>query len=237
MNIGNVAGVRPPSRRMAIYPCLGLMLIFPLLASVAEHALDSLAQSIGEIPARFISEGAIWLFGVLILGIAVLGEPRTLASIGLRRPTRWTPLWGLGAAIVLLALGGLASFVTYNVLHAPNHTPAQIEALVRGSLGFGLLLALRAGVIEEVLYRGLAIEQLAVLTGRRWLAALVATLAFIGVHALHFDPRQLIPVATAAFTLSGIYLWRHNLWVNIIAHTLIDAVAFTVVAVHATNLY
>jgi membrane protease YdiL (CAAX protease family) len=237
MSSENLAEGRAPNRRMAIYLCLALMLVFPLFASSAEHALGSLAQSIGEIPARFVSEGAIWCFGLLVLGIALLGEPRTLASIGLRRPTRWTPLWGLGAAIVLLALGGLASFVTYNVLHATNHTPEQVEALVRGSLGFGLLLALRAGVIEEVLYRGLAIEQLAVLTGRRWLAALVATLAFIAVHAVHFDPRQLIPIATASFALAGIYLWRRNLWINIIAHTLIDAVGFSAVALHATSLY
>jgi membrane protease YdiL (CAAX protease family) len=237
MGIGNLAGARAPNRRAAIYLCLALILIFPFFASSAEHALGGLAQSIGEIPARFASEGAIWSFGFLVLGISLFGEPRTLASIGLGSFTLWTPLWGLGAAILMIVLGGLASFVTYNVLHATNHTPAQVEALVRGSLGFGLLLALRAGVIEEVLYRGLAIEQLTVLTGRRWLAALVATLAFIAVHAVHFDPRQLIPIATAAFALTGIYLWRRNLWINIIAHTLIDAVGFSAVALHATKLY
>ena len=237
MNIGIIAAGRAPTRRMAIYLCLALMLIFPLFASTAEHALGGLAQSIGEIPARFVSEGAIWLFGSLVLGIALLGEPRTLASIGLRQPTLSTALWGIGAAIALIALGGLASFVTYNVLHATNNTPAQIEALTRGSLGFGLFLAPRAGVIEEVLYRGLAIEQLAVLTGRRWLAALVATLAFIAVHTTHFDLRQLIPITTVSFALAGIYLWRRNLWINIIAHTLIDALAFTVLALHLTRLY
>lgn len=237
MNVANIADRRAPSRRIAIYLSLALMLVFPLFASTAEHASGGLGQAIGEIPARFVSEGAIWSFGILVLGIALLGEPRTLASIGLQRPTLWTPLWGMGAAIALIALGGLASFITYKVLHAANHTPAQMEALVDGSLGFGLLLALRGGVIEEVLYRGLAIEQLAVLTGSRWLAAIIATLAFVAVHMVHFDPRQLIPIATAAFALAGIYLWRHNLWINIIAHTLIDAVAFSVVALHATKLY
>jgi membrane protease YdiL (CAAX protease family) len=35
----------------------------------------------------------------------------------------------------------------------------------------------------------------------------------------------------------GLYLWRGNLWINIVAHVLIDAVALGVVAVHATSLY
>jgi membrane protease YdiL (CAAX protease family) len=226
-----------PVRRVPILVCLGLMLAFPLFSSTMEHAVTGMAQRIGEVPARVVSEAAIWAFWALVLGIALIGEPRTLASIGLRRPSLWTPLWGIAAAIALLALGGLASFVTYNVLHAPNHTPAQAESLVRGSLAYALLLALRAGVTEEVLYRGLAIEQLTVLTGRRVLSAVIATLAFIAIHLVHFDLRQLIPVATASFGLAALYLWRHNLWINIIAHVLIDAVALGAVALHATELY
>jgi membrane protease YdiL (CAAX protease family) len=237
MSSAAAAQERPRARRPVIYLCLALMLVFPFFSSGLEQAVGNLAPSIGEIRARFVTEGAIWLFTAVVLGIALFGEPRTLASIGLRRPTLLTPLWGLGAAICLLALGGLASFVTYNVLHAPNHTAAQIEAIVHGSLIYALALAVRAGVTEEVLYRGLAIEQLTVLTGRRWLAALVATLAFVAVHTVHFDLRQLIPIATASFGLAALYLWRRNLWINIFAHTLIDAVALGAVALQATNLY
>jgi membrane protease YdiL (CAAX protease family) len=100
-----------------------------------------------------------------------------------------------------------------------------------------MFLAVRGGVVEEILYRGLAIEQLAALTGRRLLAALIATSVFVAVHLVHFDLRQLIPIATVSFGLAGIYLWKHNLWINIIAHGLIDALALGAVAAHATSLY
>jgi membrane protease YdiL (CAAX protease family) len=217
--------------------CLALMLAFPVFSTQVQGSTGALALLLGEFGARLITEATIWLYGALVVGIALGAERRTLASIGVRRPTVGTILGGLGAAIALLALSALASFVTYNVLHQANHTAAQIEALVRGSLVYALFLAVRGGVIEEVFYRGLAIEQLTALTGHRWVAAVGATLVFILMHALRFDIRQLIPIATASFGFMALYLWRRNLLVNIIAHFLIDALALGAVAVHATKLY
>lgn len=222
---------------MPIFVCLGMILIFPVLSVPVQSATSVLAPRIGEISARVITEGAIWLYAMVVLGIALFAECRTLASIELRRPTLGTVLWGFGGAVALLAMGALASFVTYNVLHQPNHSPAQIEALVRGSLIYALSLAFRGGVVEELFYRGLAIEQLTSLTGSRWFAAVSATLVFVLVHALRFDLLQLIPIAVASFGFTGLYLWRRNLLVNMIAHCLIDAVALGAVALRATSLY
>lgn len=225
------------ARRGPILICLGLMLIFPVFAVRVQGATGGLAAQIGELSARILTESAIWMYAALVLGIALFVERRTLGSIGLRRPTLGTWIWGLGSALALLALSAAASFVTYRVLQQPNHAVAEIEALVRGSLVYALFLALRAGVIEEIFYRGLAIEQLTALTGNRVFAALAATLVFISIHSLRFDPRQLIPIATASFGFAGLYLWRRTLLVNIIAHFLIDAVALGAVAVRATSLY
>lgn len=229
--------VAEPVRRLPIFVSLGLILVFPVFSVPVQGAVAALAPRIGEIPARVATEGAIWFYAALVLGIALFGEGRTLASIGLRRSTFGTVLWGLGAAVGILALGALASFVTYNVLHQPNHTAGQIEALVRGSLVYAIFLAVRGGVVEELFYRGLAIEQLTVLTGSRPFAALGATTVFVFVHALRFDFLQLIPIATASFGFMGLYLWRRNLLVNMIAHAFIDSVALGAVALHATSLY
>lgn len=79
--------------------------------------------------------------------------------------------------------------------------------------------------MEEILFRGLAIEQLTVLTGRRRLSVFLATLVFILGHMLNFDWAQLVPVAGASIVVAGLYVWRHDLWANIIAHTAIDVVA------------
>jgi len=213
------------------------MAVFPFFSARVQGATGTLAEQVGEIPARVVTEAAIWLYGAVVLCLALLGERRTLASIGLRRPTLLVPLWGFLAAIALLALGAAASFLTYKVLHRPNQAVAEIEALVRGSLGYALCLALRAGVIEEILYRGLAIEQLTTLTGSRWLGAVGATLFFVMVHAVRFDVFQLIPIATASIGFTVLYVWRRNLWINMIAHFLIDAVALGAVAMKATSLY
>lgn len=96
---------------------------------------------------------------------------------------------------------------------------------------------MRGGVIEEVLYHGLAIEQLTVLSRRRWLAASLATVFFILVHTLRFDLRQLVSISVLSVGFALLYLWRRNLWINIVAHFLIDALALGAVALRATSLY
>ena len=222
---------------LPLFVCLALIAAFPIFSLYVQGLTALLAPRIGEITSRFATESAIWLYAALVVSIAMFGEPRSLASIGLRRPTLGAGVWGLGAAVTILAMGALASFVTYNVLHQPNRSPADVEALVGDSLVYALCLAVRGGVIEEIFYRGLAIEQLTVLTGRRWFAALVATVFFIVVHALRFNTPQLIPIATASTGFAVLYLWRRNLWINIIAHVLIDAVALGAVALRATSLY
>jgi hypothetical protein len=50
-----------PRQRLSIFVCLGLMLIYPLFAVSVQKATASLAGSVGEIEARTITEGAIWL--------------------------------------------------------------------------------------------------------------------------------------------------------------------------------
>ena len=68
------------------------------------------------------------------------------------------------------------------------------------------------------------------LSGNRWLAASVATLGFILIHALRFDLIQLIPIAAVSVILTALYLWRHDLLANIIAHVLVDGVGLVTLA-------
>ena len=236
-DVGDKSETSQSVRTLAMLVCLGMILIYPVLSVPVQGATGVLAQRFGEITARVVTEGVIWSYAVFVLGMSIFADRRILASIGLGRPTLGTVLWGLSGAVALLGLGGLASFVTYTVLHQPNHSPAQVEALIRGSLIYALFLALRAGVIEELLYRGLSIEQLTFLTGSRWFAASISTLAFVLLHALRFNPLQLIPIAVASCGFAGLYLWRRNILMNMIAHSLIDAVAFAAVALRATSLY
>jgi uncharacterized protein len=225
-----------PVRRVPIALCLALIFIYPLLAVPLQAPLHEVVRRFGRDEARFAAEGFAWLYAVAVLAIALFWERRTLASIGLRKPTLASLGFGIGAVVAIYIFGGLAGYVVYFVLHAPERAPAQIAALLGGSLLYALSLGVRAGVIEEIFFRGLAIEQLTVLTGRRWLSALIATIVFVVMHALFFDWVQLVPIAAISVVLAVLYLWRHDLWANIIAHAVVDSISLTVIALHLGKL-
>jgi membrane protease YdiL (CAAX protease family) len=78
--------------------------------------------------------------------------------------------------------------------------------------------------------------QASVLTGRRRLSAIIATLVFIAVHALHFDWIQVVPIAPVATVLATLYLWRHDLWANIVAHIAVDSAGLVSLALQTHKL-
>jgi membrane protease YdiL (CAAX protease family) len=218
--------------RAPIWVSLGLIVLYPFFASAGEGVFRGLSHSIGSVAAHFAIEATIWLYGAAVLAIALYWERRTLSSIGLRRPT-WSSLgFGVAGAVAMAGAIILGGMVVYGWLHQPEHEDAQVAAIVGGSAVYAVCLAVRAGVIEEILFRGLAIEQLTVLTGRKWLSALLATLVFVIAHMLHFDWAQLVPVSAVSIVIVCLYLWRKDLWANIIAHTLIDLIAVLAVVFH-----
>ncbi|MGI9088006.1 MAG: CPBP family intramembrane glutamic endopeptidase [Chthoniobacterales bacterium] len=219
--------------RGAILVCLGLILVYPLVSVPVQASVHNLVPRIGEIAARVVTEGAIWLYAAIVLAVAFFGERRTLASIGLRR-FRFASLgFAVAGAVAMAGAGALAAYLVYGLLHRAEHAEAQAAALVHGSVAYALCLAVRAGVVEEILFRGLAIEQLTVLTGSRWVSAFLATTVFIVIHALHFDWIQLVPIAAVSVVLVGLYLWRRDLWANILAHILVDGVGLVALALQA----
>jgi len=53
------------------------------------------------------------------------------------------------------------------------------------------------------------------------------------IHALHFDWIQLVPIAAVSVVLVGLYLWRRDLWANIMAHIMVDGVGLVTLALQA----
>ncbi len=219
-----------PLRRRPILICLFLILVYPLFSVPVQASIQDLVPRFGEIDARIITEAAIWFYAAVVLAIALLWERRLLASIGLRKPTLASLGFGFAGAVAMVGAGLLAGYVVYGLLHQPEHADAQAAALVRGSAVYALCLSVRAGIIEEIFFRGLAIEQLTSLTGSRWLSALIAAVVFVLIHALHFDWVQLIPIAAVTIVLTGLYLWQRDLMANIIAHVVVDAAGLVTLA-------
>jgi membrane protease YdiL (CAAX protease family) len=87
-------------------------------------------------------------------------------------------------------------------------------------------LVTRAAVFEELYYRGFAIERIAELTGRRWIAALLSLAVFTLAHLGYWGWTHLLVAGVGGLVLTVLYLLRRDLASNMLAHWLTDGVGF-----------
>ena len=156
---------------------------------------------------------------VVVIAIVIKGERLPLSSIGLRQPD-----WSTLATALLLFLVGffVMPLVTTPLVEAWGRRGADagIAELAVCPAWFRIFLAVTSGIVEETLYRGYAVERLSTITGRRWLGATLATLAFAAAHipmwGLGFSLAADLP---AGILLVAFYLWRRDLIANMLAHS------------------
>lgn len=171
--------------------------------------------------ATTLRELLILAMTATLLWIIIAKEKLPLSSIGIRRDRigRWLA-WSLGLTIVIFAtlVATLALFEVFGVRYGEGE-----NATISPSIWVTLLTVVRAGISEEIFYRGFAIERLQTLTGSKWAAAIIPLLMFAGFHF-----RQGVPGILLAFVLgaifTGFYLWKRNLTAAITAHFLVDFV-------------
>ena len=126
--------------------------------------------------------------------------------------------WGFVIAIVSAAVaGGLAYLTGYG--HGPGS--AAFEKL---PLWLITLIVIRAGVVEELFYRGYAIERLRLIGLGRFWSVIIPLVIFSLGHWSGGVANILIAFAAGAL-LTGFYLWRRDLVANMIGHGLVDFVA------------
>ena len=169
--------------------------------------------------SALLKEALIWLNAVALILIIRRGEHLPLRSIGLGTARWWKSiLWGLVIAIVsAVVVGALAYLTSYG--HGPGS--AAFEKL---PLWLITAIVFRAGVVEELFYRGYAIERLRMIgLGRVWSVAIPLVIFSLG-HWSGGAANILIAFA-AGLILTGFYLWRRDLVANMIGHGLIDFVA------------
>jgi len=172
------------------------------------------------------SNGAIVVRELAILGLTAFliwvvrtRERLPLSSIGIRSDILGRSLaWGFGLALVCFAVlaACLTAFAALGIHYGEGTAIAH-------ALPVTLLAVIRAGISEEVLYRGYALERLQTLTGSKWIAAVITLVMFAAFHY-----RQGMPGVFLAFTigavLTGFYLWKRNLVAAMFAHFLVDFV-------------
>ena len=152
-------------------------------------------------------------------GLLVLvkrGEKLPLRTIGLGTSVWWkSALWGL---VTMLLCGGAAEFLGKMTRH--DGTASSFERL---PLWVFVLIVLRAGIVEELFYRGYAIERLEAIRAGRFASAAIPLFVFAAGHHRGAWLDVLQPLVLGGI-LTGFYLWRRDLVANILAHTIVDLV-------------
>ena len=178
-----------------------------------------------SLAAHVAREGVWWALGcVLLLWVARI-ERSPLSSLGLREPTIATIGWGVAFVAPAMASVMLSYAVLFPMLGLHQNMETT-RSLVTVPLWLQTATMVRAGVVEEILYRGYPIERLTFLTGRRWLAATLSILVFTASHISTWGYAQLIVVAFGAVLLTALYLWRRDLPACMIAHALTAIIGF-----------
>lgn len=166
-----------------------------------------------------------WVLVALVLLYVALIERRPLASIGFRRPRSRDILAAIGAAVI--ALGGMV--LIYSVLFPALHLQMNKEAMngiLQTPLWYRVILVTRAAVAEEIVFRGYPIPRLEELSRSRMFAALLSWAVFTYAHLSYWGAAQLLITGWGGLVLTVLFLWRRNLWANMICHWLTDGAGF-----------
>lgn len=204
------------SARGWTYAGLAISLLGIPAVVTAQRILSADPAASGGIVLRELLILAITAF---VLWIVVSRERLPLSSIGLRFDRVGRSIGrGFGLAVVAFAILALC-LLGFSALDIHYGEGAAISR----ALPVTLLAVFRAGISEEVLYRGFAFSRLESLTGNKWLAAGFTLVLFA---AFHF--RQGLAGVFLAFVLGGaftaFFLWKRDLLATITGHFLVDFV-------------
>jgi membrane protease YdiL (CAAX protease family) len=144
-------------------------------------------------------------------------EKLPLRTIGLGTSVWWkSALWGL---VTMLLCGGATELLGM----VTKAGVGQTSPYDRLPPWLFILIIFRASIVEELFYRGYAIERLRALGAGRFASAAIPLFVFAGGHYSGAWPDVLQPLVLGCI-LTGFYLWRRDLAANILAHTLVDLV-------------
>ncbi|MDE1985474.1 MAG: CPBP family intramembrane metalloprotease [Alphaproteobacteria bacterium] len=165
-----------------------------------------------------------WALAAVILLYVLLVEHKPLSSIGARRPGALDIVLAVAAAVIMVVGIGLIFTFLLPALHLS--VAKQMNNALQTPLWFRALQVTRAAVVEETLFRGYGLERIREATGSKIAAGVVTWALFAAAHITSWGLGQVIIAAFGGLILTLLYLWRRNLWVNMIAHWLTDGSAF-----------
>ena len=193
---------------------LFIMLVFLPIRQITQWVSPTLTTQSASLREALILATA----AALLLYIKQV-EGLPLRSVGLGTSVWWKSIaWGL---VIATLCGAAGAAIVYATKYTGGPRAHDFDRL---PLWLLVVIVCRAGFVEELFYRGFAIERLSAMGWPRVAAALFPLTIF---SLLHYTGGAVNIVL--AFVLGGIlagfYLWRRDLVANIIAHFLVDFVA------------
>ena len=174
------------------------------------------AASIGTYLSR---EGVIFAMAAALLVLVRRGERLPWSSLAWHTDRLGNAaLWGLlgvaMSALVLVACVLVAQLMGWKLgLQTPPKWEPPIWAMA--------ITVLRAGVTEELFYRGFALERLRTLTGSTAAAVVLTVIPFALFHYRQ-GPAGILIAGSAALVLSFIFLKRRSLPAVMLTHFTVD---------------
>jgi len=224
-------GFREPARRLLGLTTLALVLALASFAWLGGGGGEPSAEQRAQVPTWQLFSLHLLLLAAALVWFAAgyagsgeslrnqlgLGGGRRLREIGLG------VLFGVGAWMVVIvgaALFGavLTAFGAKSLL--PDSPSSMVAWLAGKSLLLRAGLALSAGVVEEIFFRGL-------LQPRAGL--LVSTGLFAMAHMSYGQPFMLVGITLLSLLYGLLVVWRQSLWAAITAHAVFDLVQLLIV--------
>jgi uncharacterized protein len=187
-----------------------IVLLGLFLKAIHQGPLDDAWTVIREI-ATFMMVGVLFW-------IIVKKEHLSLGSIGIsNKPWNQTLLWGF----ITLLFCVVGAFLSLGAIHAFGAEFGNAEPKIKLSLLTTSLVVLRAGIAEEVFFRGYIFERLQVFLKNKWIAVALSLVPFALFHYKQGVSGIFISFILGSI-LTGMYLWKRDLKANMIAHFLVD---------------
>jgi membrane protease YdiL (CAAX protease family) len=170
-------------------------------------------------PAAIWRESLNWACVIALVLIIRFGERLSLRSVGIGHATLLRSLgWGVVLTLICMLLGAIVIALTHYT-GGPSGA-----ALAKLPVWLVTLIVLRAGVLEELFYRGYAIERLQALGFNRYWAGTIPLVIFSFGHWTGGWANIVIALVLGA-ALTFFYLWRRDLVANMTGHFLVDFIS------------
>jgi membrane protease YdiL (CAAX protease family) len=219
----SLASAESDVRRFSPFTCLGLTIaLFGMI--VVRHAVLYFSPTL-TVSAAIWTESLMWVCIVAVCLIIRGGEKLPFSSIGLgTSPWSKSLGWGVVLTVGIIVIGSIPDLIAVLTHFQPNEFARQMTRLPVWLL---TLTCLRAGVGEELFYRGYAIERLQALGLSRFWAAAIPVLIFSVGHWTS-GWQNVVTAFWVGSMLAAFYQWRRDLLANMIAHFLVDFIGVVV---------